>query len=699
MIMRNFRYIITLVSACALLLGWSCSKSSSLDLDDIVIEIKGSQTEISYDYIGGKNTFEMYTNLPEWKLQPEYEEDWQWVQAFPKEGVGDARFSIKVFQNERANPRSCDMHIVSRGVKVATISLYQTGAEPSLQLKYSSPEKIVSSIASSFKIKVTANLDWDAVIPAGVSWLSVKEKSDEWVVFETEDNGEPMDRTTVVSFEAIGTKLHRSLKITQTKQSESFKTARLVSIAELKQLLGTEEGTIQDNVYIEAYVVSDKANGNFNPSQAVLMDESGAGLCLEFDDEDSNDYELGTKLTVHMMGLTSAKEAVSGAPRFIDVNTSVVMKSEESAGIAPIEIDDVSLIGDYEYSLVTLKNMEFVVPWGTYFNMVEDYASGPENYYFSGATCYHIDSPDYAMSAMLQRLNEFRYEYVQPMRDLSGNIIELYTYYTFTGRHVRMIPDGSGDITGVVFRREKGSALKWNIHMRKAEDDRISDDPTTRHSRTVMQLGPWIEYKNGLNKVLASVGTGQLRESATPDAVKPSNTAGNAFMFFTTGCARCKPAVLVNGAWSPIYSGRDAEVSYQCIGAQDWWDNNYNRIEDAEGVAWLIQASTVGATGQLSLDFTCSGSSSGPVYFVAEWSTDENAKLGEWHQFAEYYVANYTATYTLKAYTIDLPKECNDRSDLIIRLRNNGTQTTKCNSSTIGSSGNNKLGFIRISER
>lgn len=671
------------VAAVATAVASLLCSCESKDVEGSSVAIVDDLYQIEYTEEGGIQAFVVYSDVGDWELKPTYEEDWEWITAWPASGRDDARFSVKVDENKSAYPRTCDLNMVAGGRIVATITFNQKGAAPYMKVTYSADTKVVSSLGEQFKIKVEANIDWSVDIPADADWLSLAEKTDTYQIFDVKENPLDSERETTVTFAATGTSLVHPLVIRQAKPSESFHESRLVTIADVLEMTGGGAGTVNENVYVEAYVVSDCTCGNFPAAQMCVQDGSGKGLCIEFDDEDSNDYPLNSKLTIHLFGMSASLDRETKAPKFGNFSRTMIMKTEESDGIAPVALDDVSTIGDHEYCLVELRDMEYVLPYGTYLNINE--------------TVLNNDYGTYDIAPSLP-FCERNNEYVHLLRDASGNTVQLYTWHKSVFRAARMIPEGTGSIRGVVMRRDKKEGTVFHIRMRSLDDDRISDDASTRRSKTVMQIGPWTDYKKGLDKAVASVGTGQLKESATGESVAVNNSAGSVSMYFQPAWTRCIPASFAGGKWIPLYAN-DPTILHYCIVAQDWWQNNYNRIDDCDGTAWIITASTVGYTGQLSLAFAMASSSSGPMNFSLEWAENENAPLDEWTQITTFAAANASTSQGMKIYTLDLPQECCDKSDLVLRMRVYNDRRAKNTSTPIDRAGNNRIGIIRISSR
>ncbi|MBQ9138509.1 MAG: BACON domain-containing protein [Alistipes sp.] len=680
------------VVLCLALMLASCQQAepsygTSVKICQLVDGQEVEVTEFETSLNGQMYEFLLYSDIGEWQLKPTFEEDNEWCQTWPSEGKNDARFSLKVFENKTAYPRTCEMNVVARGQVMATITFNQTANLPIMEFAYSYPDdvKIVSEAGERFKVRINSNIEWKAVVTQNSGWLTLGEKVDNYQEFVVAPNDTDEERISSVTFRALGTDIEHILYV-QQGTSADFDAASKSTIADVLMQLEEGVGTIRDNIYVQGYVISDPASGNFDDMQMVVMDDSQKAICVEFEDIDSNIYPVNSLVTLHLKDMAFVLDTGVGvdegtnAPKIAGFPSSRVKAVEASAGIAPIEIDSAADLADYEYCLVKLSGVEYAVPYGTYVNVNED---------FNG------DYLDYAYSAS-QPYNTFYNEYVHPLRDAHDNLTELYTRRTAKFRAARLIPEGSGSITGVVMRRTKGDKAVYHLRMRSLEDDNISDDATTRRARTIMQIGPWTERKL-LDKITASVGTGHLNSSATNEGLILSTSSVS--VFASDSWARSVVSTLneTNGKWYPIYATAEG-VTYFSVAALNWWGNNYNRIADCDGVAWVITTTTTGVEGQLSLDWTMCSSSGGPMYFMVEYATYEDAPLAEWTQVAEVVAANSTMSYGQKMYTLDLPEGCKNVPNLVIRLRVSQNLRAK-NTSAIDASGNNKIGMIRLSSR
>ena len=695
--MKNILFNITnrglcLLALCAALLLGSCQQSEATDGTDIRLYqlVEGVETDLTEieSALGGQLfEFVLYSNIGEWELKPTYEEDNEWCKCWPSQGKNDARISIKVFENQTAYPRTCEMNVVSKGKVVATITFNQGANQPTMSLAYNYPDntKITNEFGESFKVRVNSNIEWKAELTYNNGWLHLGEKTSEYQELIVDANTENVERITSVKFRAIGTDIEQLLYISQGTPAD-FEAAMKCTIGDVLGMLTDGEGGIPNNVYVEGYVISDYTSGNFGPKQMIVMDESRCGMSVEFEDEYSNIYPVNTKVTLHLkdMAFVLDKDGVDGlegsyATKLAGFSSARVKFAEPSAGLPAIEIESGDDLSKYEHCLVTLKGVEYAVPYGTYVNVNET---------------YNGEYGDYAYSYS-QPYNTFYNEYVQPLRDKNDKLVELYTRRDANFSVARLVPEGSGDITGVVMRRTKGGEPVYHLRLRGLEDDKVSEDVSTRRAKTVMQIGPWTKRKQ-LDKVTASVGTGTLRSSATNDDLILSSSTVS--MYMADSWARCVPATLnSDNKWVPFFATAEG-VTYFSVQALGWWDNNYNRITDWQGVAWVISTNTSDIEGQISLDLVMGCSSGGPMHFAVEYATSEAAPLNQWTHIADIIAPNTSMSTSMKQYSIDLPSGCNNVPNLVIRLRVSENLRAK-NTSAIDPTGNSKIGMIRLSSR
>ena len=240
---------------------------------------------------------------------------------------------------------------------------------------------------------------------------------------------------------------------------------------------------------------------------------------------------------------------------FVDGRTGAVAGTP----VEPVVIDDLTKLPAYENRLVTLRNVEFALPYGTLVNINE----GVSYLGIKQGAAYQA-SADY---------NDLTIEYGHYLRDAKGNTAKLYTTWSFTERALSMIPEGAGDITGIVNKRYKCDVYdgrdqmrrpveSWCVRIRRESDITNFKAPAaSRLSKTVMQIGPWTDNAGAMQSVTASVGQGQLKHSVGEDVL--GSTSGNTQqMYLAWAHARCTAATwdAVKNAWLPAYGNTKGAV-------------------------------------------------------------------------------------------------------------------------------------------
>lgn len=687
----------------AAVMATSCEKDETQEKYVYILDndMNGIQ-EVSFDTTGGTQDFLMYSNHGGWKLVPTYEEDLEWLSFWPTEGVGDARFSARVEKNATAYQRHGTLNIVVGDQPVATIRFNQTGAEPMLSVSVKETGKTVSVKGETFAVGVEANIDWVAelVDPADASWVTVGEFTPTSQTFVCAPNPGTEPREARVRITAYGTALSCVFTISQPDMSSSFEVAEKVSIAEL---LAAGEGKIARNVYVAGSVISDRSTRNYpvaystgggaHVNNTMFIQDETAGLWIEFESEEDNIYDLNQMVTIHLYGQIVERDAYTNGLKIGSLSSAAVQRAEAGTPVEPVVIDDLSQLSRYENRLVTLRNVEFALPYGTLVNINE----GASYLGIRQGAAYQA-SADY---------NDLTIEYGHYLRDAKGGTVKLYTTWSFSERASSMIPEGAGDVTGIVNKRYKCDMYdgrdqmrrpveSWCVRIRRESDiTNFTAPASSRLSKTVMQIGPWTDNKGAMSSVTASVGQGQLKHSVGDDVL--GATSGNTQqMYLAWAHARCAAAAWDDArkVWLPAY-GNTKGVQYVALMAQGWWKNTAAIHSDTDGCCWILSdLTTKGYTGQISLQFTASSNTSGPMYFQMEWAATDDAKV--WTPIGNEYVAsNWHNSIAAPEYLFVLPDVLKDRERFSIRLR--ATRQRNASDSGDVASGTSRIGVVRMS--
>lgn len=704
---RSYRFGIWRIVAAALLfagLTGSCSKDGTSEKYICILDADAhALQQVSFGTEGGVQDFLMYSNYGHWTLRPTYAEDVEWLSYWPTEGVGDARFSVMAAKNTTACQRHGDLNIVIDGEPVAIVRFSQTGAEPVLMISVRESGKTVSVKGETFTFAVEANIGWvtELVDPADAAWVTIGDYTPATQTIACAPNTGDVPREAEVKVSAYGTSLVRIFTIHQADPSSAFEEAEPVSIAEL---LAMGEGKIVRNVFIEGSVISDRTTRNYpvafstdgaqgQVANTMFLQDATAGLWIEFEDERDNTCNLDDRVTVHMYGQEIVRDAYTNGLKIAGLSSTAVQRAEAASPVEPIVLDDIAQLAAYENRLVTLRNVEFALPYGTLVNMNEGKA-----YLGIEQAAKYRASADY---------NDLTLEYGHYLRDAKGHTTKLYTTWSFTDRALALIPEGGGDVTGIVNKRYKCDVYdgrdqsrrrveSWCIRVRRQSDMTHFQNPaSSRLSKTILQIGPWTDNKGAMQVVTASVGQGQLKHSVGSDVL--GSTSGNTQqMYLAWAHARCSAATLnpATGAWSPAY-GNTKGVQYVALMAQGWWKNTASVNSDTDGCCWILSnLSTAGCTGQISLQFTASSNTSGPMYFQMEWAENETAAA--WTPIGNEFVAsNWHSCLAAPEYLFVLPDELKDRDGFAIRLR--ATRERNASDDADTASGTSRLGVVRMS--
>lgn len=630
---------------------------------------------------------ELFSNLDSWKLVPSLEEDLDWVFIWPNEGSGCGRFFLCVDRNLSAQTRISDINVVSGGKVVSTFSIYQRGSTPYLDLDMGGIDSYYAvADGCDLTIRLSTNTLWNVTVD-DPDWAPIATRDDNSVTIRVAVNDSDDPRSTAVHFKESGdTELPELVyTITQLGSSEAYSKATEAQISQLQSLYPS--GEITDNIWIQGTVISEYASLNVEKHlisytkkgsatvpvvdnrQMWIQAQDGTPLCVEFVSVSENIYPAGTFLKLHLVGKQAGIDPNTAMYRISGFSAGFVHDAAKAEPVAPAVVSDLSTIGQYENRLVTLKDVQIAMPWGTYLNVDERNCDKVWEYLEDASTR----------------------AYAHILIDKHGNHIKLYTSSACPWRHTVLMPQGSGDVTGIVVRRKGLDGEELVLRMQHVEDNQIAKESSTAFAKTVVRFGPFPTAITA-SQVKADVGVADIKTSVFS---RVSSTTSSDAMYMNVW------STIWNTTMSPdtyIFPTPAESNQYHALNSQQWWNGTGTTLTDSTGEAWIITTSTAGWTGQHLLVFAAATWNKGPKEFSLEWSTDESTPVEEWHHLADYLTCSWNANYAAAQMIYTLPAEMNGLEKVVIRHRVTANSTTYDTTSSISTTGTNRMCYWSILE-
>lgn len=664
------------------------------DCQGTVYDKSGKRYTLYEAYANGTSPrLSLYSNYDEWRLEPAFKGDEEWIFMWPNSGAGSGRFFLTVDENTEASVRRTEINVISHNSIVYTFSITQSGAAPVLELDMDGmTRQTVIPEGGEVNLKVRTNTLWKPSVAQGASWISFRDKSDDEVTIVAEANpdDDPRSADVVLTMSGSGNEdVSQVFTIVQQGGRSAFSKARKVTVAELLSLTGGRACTIDENLYVEGWVTSDRTKNNVEQHfisydkvdgryvaavtnrQMWLQDDSGRGICVEFTKDEYNSYSLDDLLTLHVADQSFTIDEQTGTLKLSGIMPAAVKSATHGSGAAPVSVSSLADMQAYENTLVTLRGVSFAMPYGTLFNTDERF-------------CYYTDENLAQMDASTR-------QYPHLLFDSAGNSIRLYTASTFPERHARMIPAGSGDVTGIVTKRISKGCEEYIIRLRSDADNAVSESAESSLAKSVVRFGPFASNISSEN-VRADYGSGSLKTSMFSQ-ISPASSSTSLYWVWSA-IHRQTRMESADGFPAP-----EMENQYAAINSQNWYDGTGTSLTDAPGEAWIVTADTrTAGSGTLWLVFATATYQNGPRDFVVEWNDSESAPLAQWHKIGEYESCSWNANYQAKVYMMRLPDGLKGKESVVIRHRVTSNATTKTEGGTITSTGTNRMCYWSIVE-
>lgn len=617
----------------------------------------------------------------DWYLEVEDPENDSWLKIYPAEGKLDGRVKFLCEDNDNLTERQTNVYIyyadgtlaepmltVRQKANVEHIDLYVNGAEAT--------RASATTAAATFDVAIRANVpyyyksetDWTE------EWFRLVETSQNTFTLNIDQfDSQSGKREGYITFYGAGEYSNVTAQLRVMQSAFNADNSVVVTIEELLASLGSDR-VVMENYSVEATVISDIENGNIDSKTVVVEDGSQKGLCLNLTTE--NTFKAGTKVKVWLLEKTITPwQSVDGV-----VVADNIFDPVENAGLpTPIDVTSVEDATKYYNTLVTLKNAEWVFPYGTYYPGDESAIYGNTNAFADA---------DHARMLRLGGGGAIN-AYVE-----GGSSVEGGAKF----KHARFLPKGSGDITGIIMPRHTNTGFdpatkQWVeytpvFRMRTADDDKIAEGGTRTWTDIVEFVWDDTFDHAGVLDIKPNSGVGSLK---TTFEDKWNFDNGSATIY--AGYNYWRKLLDTPAATPNAYIGLNAKGWINHEGSDK---NSYGEIN---GEAWVCTVSTADVTAgeQMAMFFATSSSATGPRFFTVEWATSE---AGPFTEIGKYEVTNWDAQKYPPEFYFALPDACAGLETLVIRCRLTKDQRADLGStSAVGGSGTNRMCAFSIAKR
>ncbi|RPE08809.1 hypothetical protein EGT74_17415 [Chitinophaga lutea] len=677
---QHFLYLLAgglmalLFSACRKEIDYKFSTELAVDSRIIRLNANADTTQIIV-YADGK-----------WSVEPAEETDWMKLQSTSGDGKGSVR--AEVTSNDGNLPRAIKL-VVRAGGKTDTISLQQRGLTPQIAIADTTLQSIANGgmlktvIATNVPLeKMNVSYRYDDAAQAG--WLGSVSIQNGYLFFKADTNRAAAARSGVLTLsylDALGTTTRDSVRVRQ-HPGMSFEGAVLKDFAYVKQSLAA--GVIQENIYIEGIVISDKGHPNIaknlnaatnkhtldkteNAIAVYVQSMDGTtGLYLKTKTAGDNIFAFNDHVKIWLKGATLTSLTNPGRTVISNIEAPQVMgKESRTTPLQPREKYIGDLTDNDLYTYVKLKDVEISVPSGSFSNINEGYIARMD--------CYptHIRDVKGAGLYMLTNLDV-------PYR-----------------RDGTQVPQGSGTIAGVLvsetLERYGGNIGKYAIRHLKREDIVLQSARENGFSNVLVE---WSRFKNEFaatptesqNPLTPETGTGRLFQTTKTGLDFTANGISGA----TDYNALLQEAATNKGA-----------VSFGGWACKNWWNTTANK-----GEGWMIQLSTAGISKPISLQLEGNSDIGGPRNFVVEWAAS-NESTAVWSSVGSFTfedVANWSNTLLTqvagnKVVNFNFPQAASGLPQLYIRVRvanRTAGTTTNPTGGTLGATATSRLVHVSV---
>lgn len=562
----------------------------------------GLDNNLREDYKQIRDTI-VYSVIPDEDDDETPEPDEEWIENLTV-GTDAVTFSTLKNNSPRKRQAAITLTYIDAKEKKHAVTLTVTQATEEACMTFTPDRAKTTRKATTIKAELKHNLGsllgkvvcTPAYEGASADWIENITLEDKVLSFDVKENDSEGPRSASIAFSLPGT-------AGELTPAAPFVVEQTYE-ADYRTLIKGESGQVVINnpeASFEGIVISDKDNANVettpnternatdytvNAKTAyVQMLDGSYGYRLQFDAADDNTLKRYSQVKISLNGVTLTKEA--DPERYTLSGLTAANIVSQTPGTASDLIRKEKSIGQLTdediYTYVSLREVEFALPDGSYTNVNEGYF-GTANH----TSCVPrtlCDKDGGAISMLVNNKTPWR-------RDGSG------------------MPKGKGTLSGVIVHdlqprygyTNEGYIGRYSVRVLEKEEIDLAASESSSIRQTLVE---W----NWNNAEVRTNADGTI----APDR-------GNGSLWCTDPAAKYLLDNEYNGlTTSAGLNGKNAlkfENTY-------WWD-----FAENTGYAVALKFSTEGAGANLSLNFTNSQGNAGgtsiygPVYWQVEYSTD-----------------------------------------------------------------------------
>ena len=545
-----------------------------------------------------------YSVIPDEDDDETPEPDQEWIENL-EIGTDAVTFSTLENTSPRKRQAAITLTYTDAREKKHTVTLTVTQSTEKAYMTFSPDRVKTTRKASTVKSEVKHNLG--SLIAGVVCTASYEGASADWIEnivledkvlsFDVKENDSGGPRSASISFSLSDESLGNLVPAEPFVVEQTYE-------ADYRTLIQGESGQVTINdpgAFFEGIVISDKDNANVEttPNSApnatdytvnaktayVQMLDGSYGYRLQFNSAADNTLTRYSTVKIALDGLTLTKEAdperytLSGLTAADIVGQTPGTASDLVRKEKPIG----QLTDEDVYTYVSLKEVEFALPDGSYTNVNEGYFGTANHTSCVPRTLYDKDGN--TISMLINNKTPWR-------RDGSG------------------MPKGKGTLSGVI------------VHDLQPRYGYTNEGYIGRYSVRVLE-----KEEIGLAASEASSNRKTLVEWNWNDAEIKTNTDGTIAPDLGSGSLWCTDPAATH-ALDNEYNGLTTGAGLNSKNAMKFENTYWWNFDENTGYAVALKFSTAGAGEKLSLNFTNSqgnaGATSihGPVYWQVEYSTD-----------------------------------------------------------------------------